>query len=113
MREYSKFDKVVESDFLDSTLAYSLKAHDIYHNALTRWLQDNPTLHSRSIVQKLFAEYKDKEDLIRYHRRAKFDPELRSEVSVISISSNESIAHPDSHCSQNCASIRKEQQRQL
>ena len=113
MRKYSKSDKVVESDLLDSTLAYSLKAHDVYHNALTQWLIDNRNAYSRSIVQKLFAEYKGREDLIRYHRRAKFDPELRSEVSAISRASNESNAHPDSHCSQNSASIIKGQQRQL
>ena len=114
MREYSKSDKVVESDLLDSTLAYSLKAaHDIYYNALTQWLLDNPNPHSRFIVQKLFAEYKDKEDLIRYHRRAKFDPKLRSEISAISRASDESIAHPDSHCSQNSASIIKGQHLQF
>ena len=113
MRDYSKCDRVVESDLLDATLAYSLKAHDIYHNALTQWLLDNPNAHSRSIVQKSFAEYKGKEDLIRYHCRAKFNPELRSEVSAISRASNESIAHPNSHCSQNSASIIKGQQRQL
>ena len=113
MREYSISDKVGESDLLDSTLACSLKAHDIYYNALTQWVLDNANAHSRSIVQTLFAEYKSREDLIRYHCRAKFDPELRSEVSAISRASNESNAHPNFHCSQNSASIIKGQQRQL
>ena len=104
---------MVKSNLLDATLAYNLKANDIYHNTLRQWLLDNPNAHSHSIVQKLFAEYKGKEDLIRYHPNVKFDPGLRSEISAFSRASNESIAHSDSLCSQNTAFIIKGQQRQL
>ena len=117
MREYSRSDDKVDADLLNATLKYGLKAHDIYKQALSQWLSDNPTANSHPIVQKLCMEYKGKTDFIRYYSRAMADPETRSEATACTTASNELNAGTSvAHCSlgsSESASVIQGQQRKI
>ena len=58
----------MEWSVLDATLEYGLKAHRVYSQALRFWLERSPKSFAREKVQKLIANYseREKESLQRY-----------------------------------------------
>ena len=72
MRDYSRSYSKIQGSVLDATLEYELKAHNVYSRALRGCLERNPKSFAREKVQKLIADYpeREKESLQRYYKRA-------------------------------------------